>query len=77
MYGINLIRRFGMAETKKLYRSTLDKKIAGICGGLGEYLNVDPTVMRILFVAGFFLTGSLMFWIYLILWIVIPEPLII
>jgi phage shock protein C len=66
-----------MAETKKLYRSTLDKKIAGICGGLGEYLNVDPTVMRILFVAGFFLTGSLMFWVYLILWIVIPEPPII
>ncbi len=63
-----------MAETKKLYRSTLDKKIAGICGGLGEYLNLDPTVMRILFVAGFFLTGSLMFWVYLVMWIVIPEP---
>jgi len=63
-----------MAETKKLYRSTLDKKIAGICGGLGEYLNVDPTVMRILFVAGIFLTGSLMFWAYLVMWIVIPEP---
>ncbi len=63
-----------MAETKKLYRSTLDKKIAGICGGLGEYLNVDPTVMRIMFVAGFFLTGSLMFWAYLVMWVVIPEP---
>lgn len=62
-----------MAETKKLYRSISDKKIAGICGGLGEYLNVDPTVMRILFVAGFFLSGSLMFWVYLILWIVMPE----
>ena len=62
-----------MAETKKLYRSTMDKKMAGICGGLGEYLNVDPTVMRILFVAGFFLTGSLMFWAYLVMWIVIPE----
>jgi phage shock protein PspC (stress-responsive transcriptional regulator) len=63
-----------MAETKKLYRSTMNKQIAGICGGLGEYLNVDPTVMRILFVAGFFLTGSLMFWAYLVMWIVIPEP---
>ena len=62
-----------MAETKKLYRSTQDKQLAGICGGLGEYLNVDPTVMRILFVAGFFLTGSLMFWAYLVMWIVIPE----
>ena len=63
-----------MEETKKLYRSTFDKKIAGICGGLGEYLNVDPTVMRILFVAGFFLTGSLMFWAYLVMWVVVPEP---
>lgn len=62
-----------MTETKKLYRSLTDKKIAGICGGLGEYLNVDPTVMRILFVAGFFLTGSLMFWAYLVMWIVMPE----
>lgn len=63
-----------METTKKLYRSTLDKKIAGICGGLGEYLNVDPTVMRILFLAGFFLSGSLLFWAYLVMWIVIPEP---
>jgi phage shock protein PspC (stress-responsive transcriptional regulator) len=63
-----------MEETKKLYRSTMNKQIAGICGGMGEYLNVDPTVMRILFVAGFFLTGSLMFWAYLVMWIVIPEP---
>jgi phage shock protein C len=62
-----------MDETKKLYRSVTDKKIAGICGGLGEYLNVDPTMMRILFVAGFFLTGSLFFWVYLAMWIVVPE----
>jgi phage shock protein C len=62
-----------MTETKKLYRSITDKKIAGICGGFGEYFNIDPTVMRILFVAGFFLTGSLVFWLYLVLWIIIPE----
>ena len=62
-----------MTDTRKLYRSTNDKKLAGICGGLGDYFNVDPTVVRILFVAGFFLSGSLMFWLYLILWIIIPE----
>ncbi len=62
-----------MTETRKLYRSNTDKKIAGICGGLGDYFNIDPTVMRILFVAGFFLTGSLVFWLYLVLWVVIPE----
>jgi len=66
-----------MTETRKLVRSTQDKRIAGICGGLGEYFNVDPTVMRILFIAGFFLTGSLIFWLYLVLWIVIPEATVI
>jgi phage shock protein C len=63
-----------MNETKKLYRSIVDKRIAGVCGGLGEYLNVDSTVMRILFVAAFFLTGTLAFWLYLVMWIVVPEP---
>jgi phage shock protein PspC (stress-responsive transcriptional regulator) len=62
-----------MTETRKLYRSNTDKKVAGICGGLGEYFNIDPTMIRILFIAVFFLTGSLAFWLYLVLWIVIPE----
>ena len=35
---------------KKLYRSSTDKQIAGVCGGMGKYLNVDPTVIRILYV---------------------------
>lgn len=34
-------------ETKRLYRSEKNKVFAGICGGLGEYLNIDPTVLRI------------------------------
>ena len=33
---------------KKLYRSETDKKIAGVCGGLAEYLNVDPTIIRLI-----------------------------
>ena len=41
-------------QPKKLYRSRAQRQIGGICGGLGEYFNVDPTVMRIAFVAGFF-----------------------
>jgi phage shock protein C len=60
-------------QPKKLYRSLTDRRIAGICGGLGEYFNVDPTVVRIAFVAGFFLSGSLIFWAYLVMWIVVPE----
>jgi phage shock protein C len=59
-------------SSKKLYRSRTDRKIAGVCGGLGQYFGVDPTLIRLLFVLGLvFLTGS--FWAYIILAIVIPE----
>lgn len=60
-------------QPRKLYRSISQRQIGGVCGGLGEYLNVDPTIMRLIFVAGFFLTGSLTFWAYLIMWLVVPE----
>ena len=39
-------------ETKKLYRSKKDRVFAGVCGGIGEYLGVDPTVIRLLAVSG-------------------------
>lgn len=61
---------------KNLYRSISDSKVAGVCGGLGKYLNIDPIVFRILFVLTFFVGGS-GFLIYIILWIVLPlesEP---
>jgi phage shock protein PspC (stress-responsive transcriptional regulator) len=57
---------------KKLYRSTTDKKIGGVCGGLAEYFGVDPTLVRILFAILFFTTGSGAL-LYIILWIVMPE----
>lgn len=57
--------------TKKLMRSSTDKKIAGVCGGLAEYFDIDSTVLRLLWVLALFFagTGGL---IYLILWIVLP-----
>lgn len=61
------------AEYKKLYRSCRDRMIAGVCGGLGDYFDVDPTLIRLLFVFGFFATGSGLFWAYLIMMIVVPE----
>ncbi|MCA9386922.1 PspC domain-containing protein [Candidatus Dojkabacteria bacterium] len=56
---------------KKLYRSNKDRVIAGVCGGLGEYLGIDPVILRIIFVVALF-SGGTGFWIYIILWIVIP-----
>ena len=58
---------------KKLYRSTSDKKIAGICGGLGEYFNIDATIIRIIFVVLLLPGGFPGLIPYLILWIVIPT----
>ena len=56
---------------KNLYRKRGDAKIAGVCSGLADYFDIDPTVMRIIFLL-LLLTGSLGFWIYLIIWIVAP-----
>ncbi len=59
---------------KRLYRSTTDKKIAGICGGLGEIFDIDPNLIRLLAVLLFFLTGFFPVVVtYLIAWIIIPE----
>ena len=63
-------------EYKQLTRSTNNRMIAGVCAGLGEYLNIDPTVNRLLFVLGFFLTGPGIFVAYLIMAVVVPEPAI-
>ncbi len=57
---------------KKLYRSKTDRKIAGVAGGLAQYLDVDPTVIRIGFVL-LALPGGPSILIYFILWLVIPE----
>ncbi len=61
---------------KRLYRSRRDRKIAGICGGLGEYLDLDPTLIRLIMVFLGFLTGLLpAILAYLISWAIIPlEP---
>ena len=61
-----------MAEYKKFKRSLTDRKIAGVCGGLAEYFNVDPVLVRILFLAMLFLVGGGGL-LYLIIWIVAPE----
>ena len=61
------------AQPKTLYRSRSNRMVGGVCGGLAEYLNIDPTVIRLLFVFGvIFGFGSLLI-VYLVMLIVIPE----
>ncbi|MGB7875168.1 MAG: PspC domain-containing protein [Anaerolineales bacterium] len=61
-------------DYKQLTRSISNRMIAGVCAGLGEYLNIDPTVVRLLFVLGFFLTGPGILIAYLIMAVIVPEP---
>lgn len=59
---------------KKLYRSRTDKTIAGVCGGLGKYINVDPTLVRVIYVlVSLFSAGFPGLIVYIILACVIPE----
>ena len=56
---------------KKLYRNTQNKMIAGVCAGLAEYLNIDPTIIRVIW-ALIGLTGAGIV-AYLICALIIPE----
>lgn len=57
---------------KRLYRDPEHKTIAGVCGGLAAYFNMDPVIMRLIFVI-LFVANGLGLLIYIILWIAVPE----
>jgi len=62
----------GENMNKKLYRSSKDKMLGGVAAGLAEYFDIDPTLVRVLFVLTFFFGGSGLL-AYIIMWIVVPE----
>ena len=57
---------------RKFYRSRTDRKIWGVCGGLAKYFDMDPTIVRVIFVASL-LCGSLGLWVYIIMAIIVPQ----
>lgn len=59
-------------EDKVLKRSRNNRVIAGVCAGLADYFKIDIALMRVLFVVAA-MCGSFGFWMYVILWIVVPE----
>jgi phage shock protein C len=62
-------------DMERVYRSRTDRKIAGVCGGLATYFDIDPVIIRLLFMLFVFFGGSGVI-IYVIAWFVIPlEPL--
>lgn len=61
------------SEYKRLYRSRDDRMIAGVCAGIADYFEIDPTLVRLLFVIGALGTVSGLFWAYVIMMIIVPE----
>ena len=57
---------------KRLYRSRSDRMIGGVCGGLAQYLDTDPTIIRLALALSILLGGAGIL-AYLIMWIIIPE----
>ena len=59
---------------KRLSRSSTDRKIAGVCGGLAEYFEVDPTIVRLVVVAVALVTAVIPMLVgYLLSWMIIPR----
>jgi phage shock protein C len=61
-----------MIDTKRIYKSNTDKRVWGVCGGLAQYFQVDPTLVRLLFVV-LTLAGGPGFLLYIVLGLVMPE----
>jgi phage shock protein C len=62
-------------KDKKLTRSTDDRMLAGVAGGLADYLDIDPVIVRLLFVIiTLFGGGFVGILLYVVLWIIMPEP---
>ena len=59
---------------KRLHRCRWDRKVAGVCGGIGQYFKIDPTIVRMIFVILDLVTFILpMIILYFVLWLTIPE----
>ena len=59
-------------ENKKLYRSSTNYKLAGVCGGIGEYFNIDPTLVRLGWIV-FSVAGGAGLLAYIIATLVMPK----
>jgi phage shock protein C len=60
-------------ESRKLYRNRTNRMIFGVCAGLAEFFGIDPTVVRLVFVAGALLGFGSFILIYLVMFFVVPE----
>jgi phage shock protein PspC (stress-responsive transcriptional regulator) len=66
-------QQYNYPKSKKLYRDPNSSVIAGVCGGLAHYLNMDRVLVRVLFILLFLLTSGVALPFYIILWIAVPK----
>lgn len=59
-------------ERKRLERATQDKWLGGVCGGLGHYFDIDPTLIRLIFIVALLGAGTGLL-VYLVLWLIMPR----
>ena len=59
-------------QIRKLYRNTNDKVIAGVCSGIGDYLRLDPVLVRLLMIA-FAFAGGAGLAVYIVAWVIVPA----
>ena len=60
------------AAPKRIYRSRSSRTIAGVCGGIADYMNADVSLVRLVAILLLFFAGGSL-WLYIILWIIVPE----
>ncbi|NIO21342.1 MAG: PspC domain-containing protein [Candidatus Aenigmarchaeota archaeon] len=62
-----------MVGIHRLYRSGRDRLLGGVCGGIAEYLGVDPVIVRLVWIAGTLLLWGFGIVLYIICWVIIPR----
>ena len=58
---------------RRLYRSRIDRKLGGVCGGMAEYFDIDPVLLRLLAIVAIFFSAGSAVLAYVAAWIIIPE----
>lgn len=58
---------------KKLLKNSKDKMIFGVCSGIADYIGLDVSIVRLFFVIGALVSGSILFWLYILLGIILPS----
>lgn len=57
------------------YRNTQAKKLAGVCAGVADHFGINQNIMRLIFIASFLFTGTLVIWLYILGWVIMaPKP---